>query len=133
MFHPSPTHIIHLWSVFIVNIDPLVRLLHKPTTKERIIAIADNVASISDKPFEALLFAIYFASITSLTVEECRNTFYEEKETLLDRYRFAIQQALARATFLNSRTVVTLQALIIYLVWELSRTLIRVLMILTGI
>lgn len=65
---------------------------------------------------QALMFAIYFAAITSLTPDECMIQFGEQKDDLLKRYRFGTEQALAHAELLNSMEMVTLQALVIYLV-----------------
>lgn len=65
---------------------------------------------------QALMFAIYFAAITSLTHEECTLQIGEHKEELLARYRYGTEQALVQAQLLNSSEMVTLQALVIYLV-----------------
>ena len=42
--------------------------------------------------------------------------FGVEKETLLKQYRFGVEQALARASFLNSDEIVTVQAFVLFLV-----------------
>lgn len=65
---------------------------------------------------QALMFAIYFAAVTSLTPEECIVQFGEHKQELLARYRYGTEQALVQAQLLNSSEMVTLQALVIYLV-----------------
>lgn len=115
-FHPSGSRILFLWNIFASNVDPLVRLLHKPGMQRELIKVTENRGNELSKPLEALLFAIYFASVTSMAAEDCRISFQEERHIMLDRYRFAVQQALARANFLSSRSLVTLQALLIYLV-----------------
>lgn len=96
--------------------DPLVKVLHKPLAEARIVEWTEYATGGIDKSFEALLFAVYFASITSMSSEDCQSTFGQDKDVLLNRYRFAVQQGLARANFLNSRTIMTLQAFLIYLV-----------------
>lgn len=115
-FHPIGNNILFLWTVFVANVDPLVRLLHKPTMHREVVNMVLTHATGIEPPVEALLFAIYFASVTSLSPDECRSSLGGDKDTLLSRYRFAVQQALARANFLVSRSAITLQALIIYLV-----------------
>ena len=65
---------------------------------------------------QALMFAMYFAAITSLTPQECMTEFGEQKTELLARYRYGTEQALVQADILNSMEMVTLQALVIYLV-----------------
>lgn len=114
-FHPSSDEMMLLWGVFVDNVDPLIRVLHKPTVGQHIARTKDRISQIS-RSYEALLFAIYFASVTSLSEIECQTKFREEKEGLLRRYRFALQQALARAEFMSSHSLTSLQAIAIYLV-----------------
>jgi hypothetical protein len=97
--------------VFVDNVDPVVRMLHKPSLRTQMVKATDNLNGIST-PFEALMFAIYFASITSMTEVQCDAMFHEGKEGLLCRYRFAVQQALARARFLSTHNLITLQAIV---------------------
>ena len=62
------------------------------------------------------MFAIYFAAVTSITEEQCQASLDMDKTSLLKKYRFATQQALARSGFLSADNVVALQALVIFLV-----------------
>ena len=48
--------------------------------------------------------------------DECQRDFDEEKPVLLARYRFGVEQALARADFLQTDEVVVLQAFVIFLI-----------------
>ena len=70
---------------------------------------------------QALLFAIYYFAITSLTTEQCVQMFQSEKVALLSRYRRGVEIALGKADFLNSTDLVTLQALVTFLVSVLFR------------
>lgn len=65
---------------------------------------------------EALMFAIYFAAVATLSQEECFSIFHEDKDRLSIRYKFNIEAALTNADFLNSMDLVTLQAFVLYLV-----------------
>jgi hypothetical protein len=65
---------------------------------------------------EALMFAIYLSSITSMNDKHCRVTMAESKSALLARFSNATQQALVNAEFLKSSCLVVLQALTLYLV-----------------
>lgn len=114
-FHPPPDRVPFLWQVFVDQVDPVIRMLHKPTMQAHITKARDRAMEMS-KPTEALLFAIYFAGITSMTEEQCHNALQEGKASLLCRYRFAVEQGLARAEFLSAHNLVTLQALVIFLV-----------------
>jgi hypothetical protein len=114
--HPSPSQIFILWEVFKENVDPVVRIIHRPTARTILMNAATNLDRVS-KPAEALLFAIYFGAVVSLTPEQCRQLLDEDKETLLNKYRFATEQALARADFMNSSSLMCLQALSFFLVF----------------
>jgi hypothetical protein len=118
-FHPSLDQIMVLWRVFVDQVDPIIRMLHKPSMQVTILEAQHHLEGMS-KPLEALVFAIYFASITSMTQDQCLAALGEDKVVLLSRYRFAVQQSLARAGFLNSHSALTLQALVIYLVTYLN-------------
>lgn len=114
--HPSPSQIFILWEVYKENVDPVVKLIHRPTTRNILL----NAASSTDKvtrPAEALLFSIYFGAVTSLSQEQCRKLLDEDRETLIKKYRFATEQALARADFLNSSSLMCLTAFVCYLVF----------------
>lgn len=115
MFHPPPVESNILWRIFVDQVDPVIRMLHKPTMQKSLAEAESNLAGLN-KPFEALIFSIYFASVTSMSEEDCRTHLQESKDSLLRRYRFAVQQSFARAEFLRTHSVVTLQALILYLV-----------------
>ena len=65
---------------------------------------------------EAFLFAMYYSTITSLTPEQCVQMFQSDKDLLLTRYRRGVEIALGKADFLNSTDLVTLQALVVFLV-----------------
>jgi len=113
--HPTPSQTFILWEVFKENVDPVVRILHRPTARMILMNAASNLDRVS-KPNEALLFAIYFGAVVSLTPEQCQQLLDEPKETLVKKYRFATEQALARADFLNSSSLICLQAFCFFLI-----------------
>ncbi|KAJ3463647.1 hypothetical protein MRS44_008433 [Fusarium solani] len=112
--HPSPSQIPFYWQTFIENVNPLVKLFHIPTLSKTIRSIQGRVRSLSP-PEEALIFAIYFAAVGSMALEEVRELLGREKETLINQYRCASEQALARAEFMTSADLVTLQAFVLYI------------------
>jgi len=114
--HPTPSQIFILWEVFKENVDPVVRILHRPTAKNILMNAASNLDRVS-RAAEALLFAVYLGAVVSLSPEQCQQLLDESKETLLHRYRFATEQALARADFLNSSSLMCLQALVFFLIF----------------
>ncbi|KAG5986070.1 hypothetical protein E4U54_005637 [Claviceps lovelessii] len=86
---------------------------------------------------KALVFTIYLAAITSLEPNDVHIKFGANKDELLAQYRFAAEQALAKANFLDSSDLVVLRAFTLFLVvvkrhedsrfcWALTGLLIRI-------
>jgi hypothetical protein len=115
ILHPSTAQIPIYWDLYKENVNPLIRLLHIPTTEKLVLKVGRNLDNIS-KATEALVFAIYLATVTSLSSEECRSILQEDKDSVVQRYRFATEQALARAGFLETQEVMVLQAFTLFLV-----------------
>ena len=112
--HPSPSQIFILWEIYKENVDPVLKILHAPTVKNVIMKAAVSNASLS-KASEALFYSICFASIVSMTDDQCRQLLGDNKDKLMQKYRFAVEQGLARASFLNSSNLVVLQAFVMFL------------------
>ncbi|KAL2417642.1 Bikaverin cluster transcription factor bik5 [Exophiala dermatitidis] len=117
--HPTPSQTFILWEIFKENVDPVVRIVHRPTARTMLMNAATHLGSLS-KPAEALLFSIYFGAVVSLSDEQCRQLLDEDKDTLIKKYRFATEQALARADFLNSSSLMCLQAFAFFLLFVRS-------------
>lgn len=115
--HPSPSQVRPLYFAFIANVDPVVKILHRPSLYRYLIErTGEFECSPGTKGWEALRFAIYYCSTTSLTPEECLEQLGQEKSLLLSTFRSSTEIALARADFINSVDLSTLQALVLYLV-----------------
>lgn len=114
-FHPQPSQITLYWQLYLTNVDPLLKVLHAPSFASHIFTARQDLSQLS-KPVEATLFAIYHSVIVSMTASEVLSCFLEEKIELLSRYRFATEQALARANFLSTRNITVLQAFALFLV-----------------
>lgn len=113
--HPPPEQISYLWQVYLSSVDPLLKVSHVPTTHEQILRAEDDLENVP-RAIESLMFSIYFASVTSMSNEQCVEMLGEERSILVDKYWFATEQALARAGFLNTTEIVVLQAFVLFLV-----------------
>ncbi|RDW61401.1 hypothetical protein BP5796_11293 [Coleophoma crateriformis] len=117
-FYPSEEHRDRLFSTFFVNVHPVCRILHNPafalhaeSSKEFL-----NEDGIYKFPsMEAVSFAVYFAAIVSMTPNECWDNFQEDRNVLLSKYQHATEVGLLKADFSNTVEIVTLQALVIYI------------------
>jgi hypothetical protein len=118
--YPSDTHRAILFQFYFANVDPLCKILHKPTSISHLVGAKDlmdeSTGRFKFRSLEAITFAIYFAAVTTMSPEECLNYFSEEKDGLVTRYKRSSEAALTQADFMNSMEIVTLQALTLYMV-----------------
>ncbi|KAI1815242.1 hypothetical protein GGS20DRAFT_356020 [Poronia punctata] len=113
--HPLPSQMLYYWQIYTENVDPIIKILHAPTMTKIIRGICADMNTITPG-IEALMFAIYLAAITSMEPEEVMTNFGAEKGELVARYRFATEQALAKANCLTTSEIVVVQAFVIYLI-----------------
>jgi len=119
--HPFSPQIAILVETYFNNVDPLFKVLHKPTCSAAVLAAADNLANGPiDSGLEALMFAIYLTATTSLNEEQCLRILGQQRDKLLVQFKYGTEAALANADFLSSLELVTLQAFAIYLVSSIS-------------
>ena len=114
---PKPHQVYILCDIYLANVDPIFKILHCPSLRKY---LQENAAELDCSPgpggLEALRFAIYYAAVTSMDIGECRHRIGEDRTVLLARYRMGTESALAKADFINTVEMSTLQALAIYLV-----------------
>ncbi|KAJ8112672.1 hypothetical protein ONZ43_g5343 [Nemania bipapillata] len=112
--HPSLPQAVALYAAFSDNVAPLVRIFHMPTLTR---VYWDAIASVDslDKTTETLLFAIHYSAVVSLTPEACVGILGEMRESALEKFRFAVEQALARSNLLSTQNMTILQAAVLFL------------------
>ena len=115
--HPSPVHMVLLCDLYARNVDPMFKVLHIPTLRQLVTKASSNLKSVpSGNDVEALLFAVYYAAITSITQEQCKSFFQNDRDSLLARYRSGTEAALVNADLLNTTELGTIQALAVFTV-----------------
>jgi hypothetical protein len=67
--YPLPSQMLFLWQIYKDNVDPFVKILHKPTMAKVIREIRSNYDSLRPS-MRALVLAISLAAIMSLEDEE---------------------------------------------------------------
>ena len=119
---PKPHQIYTFCDVYMANVDPIFKVLHGPSLRKY---LQENRSRLDSSPgrggLEALRFAIYYAAVTSMEDGECKHRIGEDRKVLLARYRAGTELALAKADFINTVELSTLQALAIYLVGACSK------------
>jgi len=106
-----------LFSTYCDNVDPLCKIIHRPTVQSQIDSIHTSAeASRDEAGIHATLFAIYGAAIISLPDDKYSQLMDEPKDGVLRRFRFATEYFLSKADYMESRRREPLQAFSIYLV-----------------
>jgi hypothetical protein len=122
-----------LFDIFYSHVDPMTRIVHKPTLKRRLIQYIDYTygvnASSSDNEdfpaahsredihtFEPLALAVFYSAINSLSPEGVLLQFSAEKESLLSQFQCGVQVGLERENFLTTSSIEVLQAFVLLLV-----------------
>jgi Fungal specific transcription factor domain len=134
-YHPTPTQIFILWKTYEQNVAPLLTIVHKPTIRDIIINAATSLDML-DKNSEALAFSVYLTAVISMTPEQCLAEIGDDRDSVISRFRFATEQAMARANLLTSRNINLLQAAVMFVsgilkqdqsrfVWTLSAVILR--------
>ncbi|KAF3003203.1 hypothetical protein E8E13_009644 [Curvularia kusanoi] len=113
--HPPPKIARQFWEAYKDSVEPLIKILHVPTFEVTFQDALERPEKVS-RGLESLLFAIYYGAVTSTTAEDCLQNWGEDRLSLLKRYRFALEQALARANFLYCDEIVILHAFLIFLI-----------------
>lgn len=96
-----------------------LKLLHLPTDEVRVYSVInDPTAAVSEDL--ALNFAIYFSSTVSLDAAEATVILGQDKQSMLLRFKFGLEQAFAHGDFLDRPSISGLHALAIYVVCIIS-------------
>jgi len=90
-------------------------MLHVPTTQVALFTAASAPAESSPE-LRCLLFSICFAATTSLSPEEVRNVVAKDKVAALNQYKLGLERSLTEASFYETPTLLTLEALTLFLV-----------------
>lgn len=101
-----------LWQTFLSRVDPVLKVIHVPTTTPRIFMAISRPDAVSPD-VHCLLFAIFFAATTALVSDDPLN---EKTRENLRQYQKGMEIAMHNSSFLDSPTVTSLQAMAIYLV-----------------
>ena len=114
-FHPPIEIRRLLWNYYVSDVDVLLKIIYKPTVEALILSPSEDPKDM-DISAQALLFAIYFATLTTMSTAECLRIHKAEKGELLPRYRHALEQSLARVGWMTRQEIPVLQAVILLVV-----------------
>ncbi|KAK1573566.1 fungal-specific transcription factor domain-containing protein [Colletotrichum navitas] len=111
---PPKSGSIELWRNYVDNGDHCNKVLHRPTAEVLIYTAIDDPHSA---PLDsmAFMFAIFFTSAVILESSMVQRLTGEDKVTCLHHFKTGLEQAFAKADFLEHPSVRLLQALAIYM------------------
>lgn len=123
-----------LLNVFLANVDPIVRIVHRQSLARRFdgfirthysldktpvgSSYSNNIAfepNLSDA-FEPLAMSIFYAVINSMKETDVSTVLNTDKPRLLRRYQAGTEVYLKQHEFMTSRIFEVLQAFVIFLV-----------------
>lgn len=96
-----------LLDVYFANVDPMVRITHKPTVMRRY--------PMYMRETHPLAFAICFSAINSLPPNVVQSRFGDTKEELLDRFQLGVEISLARENYLTTSSLEIFQGFVLWL------------------
>ncbi|EEA19234.1 hypothetical protein TMatcc_010209 [Talaromyces marneffei ATCC 18224] len=117
--YPTKMQATRLWHVWLNNVNPIVRLLHIPTTQPLFFAAVNNPTQTS-ADFSALIFSIYFAAVTSIDDSETYLILGQDRQSALNAYQCGLELSLHMADFLDYPTIASIQAMSMYLMCHRS-------------
>ncbi|KAF2171743.1 hypothetical protein M409DRAFT_63345 [Zasmidium cellare ATCC 36951] len=112
--HPTYDIAMKLWKQYLKNIDPIVKIVHVPTTLEMLQRSSANPSTMS-KVNECLLFSIYHFAISASSEKECVALFGPQWRYMKKTYHDATRQALVGVHFLRTTELAVLQAYMLLL------------------
>lgn len=113
--HPNRETLFQLWNVYLENINPMTKIIHKPSLEKQLIQASNDMDSIP-RGLECLMFSIYTCAVGSMSEEDCEQRFGEARDVLFKRYRTGCRRALARAKFLGTGDLMVCQSFVLYVV-----------------
>jgi hypothetical protein len=111
--HLPLDQMLRFWNVFINRVNPVTRLIHRPSLEARVFGAQDGTNSM-DNPLRTLIYSICYAAVVNTPASDAQVCFGETKNVLSDRFQTAIEKSLAVSHSTND--FMTLQALVLYLV-----------------
>ncbi|WYZ35963.1 hypothetical protein EsH8_X_000610 [Colletotrichum jinshuiense] len=111
---PSKSGAMELWRTYIDHVEVCNKVLHRPTTEILMYTVIDDPLNSSMEAL-AVVFAVFFVSTVVLEPNSVRSIMGEDKATSLHRFKTGLEQAFAKADFLEHPSVKLLEAFSVYL------------------
>ena len=95
----------------------LCRIVFRPTLEAQYVLFWNQITAGNEPvpSLQAIVFAAMFSAAVSMTSEQTMQDFGTSKESLVESFRSGTEMALAKANFLRTAKVDTIQAFVMYL------------------
>lgn len=111
----QPLRVQALWDVFQVNVAPMIALLHKISINSLVSELSANANLPLEAAQEALILAMCFGAVVSMTPQKCSLVLGEDHDTCINGYMNCIRQALGKTNPIGTQDVRVLQASVLFL------------------
>jgi hypothetical protein len=113
------------WQIYVHNIDPFVKILHRPSINRIVERVQSEGFEILGIEESALVLAICFCAVGSMHPDRCREELCQEKGNLCDRIKRSAQLAINLAELFQKPDIRTLQAFILIVVCITSMVIMK--------
>ena len=104
---PSKEHQDILLDIFFSNVDPMIRVIHKPTLIRKFSYYVHDT--------HPLAWAVFYSAINSLPPAVIEEKFGDTKEEMLGRFELGVEISLAKENYLTTSSLDVVQGFIIWL------------------
>lgn len=111
----QPLRVRELWAVYQVNVAPMIAFLHKPSIDSLVRKRCANPISQLESAQEALMLAMCFATVVSMTPQKCFTVLGENHDSCINEYIIAFRQALGKVNLIGTQDIRVLQASVLFL------------------
>ncbi|KAL4752654.1 fungal-specific transcription factor domain-containing protein [Aspergillus terricola var. indicus] len=97
------------------NVAPMIAILHVPSVQAMLRAYCANDESKLEPAHKALVLAMSFAAVVSMTPQQCVSLLDEDHDACIHEYRVAVEQTLAEVNLAGTTDMHVLQAAVLFL------------------
>ncbi|KAI5204269.1 hypothetical protein E4T39_03759 [Aureobasidium subglaciale] len=112
----SDTHIVEYLKIFRRNVDYVLKFVHMPSFEKLLTAKEPYLDHSADSSAtQALTASAFYACICSISNSHCLSAFDKKKEDLRNEWQHISFQCLSKVEIIKRPSLVTLQALLMYI------------------
>ncbi|KAG9238783.1 hypothetical protein BJ875DRAFT_3446 [Amylocarpus encephaloides] len=117
-FLPSRLAADRLIKQYFACVHPIAQTVHRPTFEKEYDTFWDEVSLGIEPPnsVQAVIFAAMFSGAVSMEESSIMRDFGVSKESLISNFKLGTETSLARANFLRTTKIETLQGFVMYLI-----------------